>query len=67
MLRILPVPVVFLRLAFSPQLSDVEGQTCLRYLRLAMKGTSALTFPSLSSGIATRGAGVFLDMEGSTT
>ncbi len=54
--RMRPVPVVFLRFAFSPQLSDdvswLQGRVRRR------------TLPDLGCGIAARRAGVLLNVEG---
>lgn len=62
-----PEPVVFLRLAFSPQLTarcQLPGLGNLRAMRAAWESR---TLPGLGSRVAARGAGVLLDVEGSTT
>lgn len=60
-----PVPVVFLRLAFSPQLTIITCQ--LRY-SVSMDGLQyQRTLAGLSSGVSTRGASVLLDVKGAAT
>jgi hypothetical protein len=63
-----PVPVVFLRLAFSPQLT-AWCQLCASCFedRVLLDSTGSRTLPGLSSRVAARGAGVLLDVEGATT
>jgi hypothetical protein len=56
-----PVPVVFLRLAFSPQL------TVLCYSQFTVSFEVEHTLADLGSGVSARGAGVLLDVEGATT
>jgi hypothetical protein len=56
-----PVPVVFLRLAFSPQL------TVLCYSQSTVSFGVEHTLADLGSGVSARGAGVLLDVEGATT
>jgi hypothetical protein len=56
-----PVPVVFLRLAFSPQL------TVLCYSQSTVSFGVERTLADLGSGVSARGAGVLLDVEGATT
>lgn len=55
-----PVPVVFLRLAFSPQLSA----SCQFLCSVGRDVVGQHTLPGLSGGVSTRGAGVLLDVEG---
>lgn len=59
-----PEPVVFLRLAFSPQLSVLA----LTDVRGAVRGAArGRTLAGLSSRVAARSAGVLLDVEGAAT
>jgi hypothetical protein len=58
-----PVPVVFLRIAFSPQLT-----TACQSLSLSHgDGVGERTLAGLGRRVAARGAGVLLDVEGATT
>lgn len=60
-----PVPVVFLRLAFSPQLTAFLLIRCPE--RDIVVAFSGHTLAGLSSGVAARGTGVLLDVEGAAT
>ena len=62
--RIRPVPVVFLRLAFSPQLSAFKQ---VNMPQVNTVGVAGLTLSDLGRGVAARGAGVLLDVERATT
>ena len=62
--RVRPVPVVFLRLAFSPQLTASCQLRCPRsHYRMGCSRTLA----GLSSGVSARGAGVLLDVKGAAS
>lgn len=63
-----PVPVVFLRLAFSPQLTArCQLRTSWFGNRVLLDSAGSRTLPGLSSRVAARSAGVLLDVEGATT
>jgi hypothetical protein len=63
--RMRPVPVVFLRLAFSPQLT---ARSVSAWPSVAGGGRALEhTLPGLSSRVAAGSASVLLDVEGATT